>query len=261
MSQFDSPIMTVIETQELSGCKLEVMQYKQLRGAGNPTEMFYREKLGQHLKTIRVTLKNGKFFTEPGQLHYMIGALEMATSGGGGLGGMLSRAVKGALTGESMYKTVYTGNGTIFLEPTFKHFLLVNIEKDEVVCDRGAFVAAAGDIDIGMRKPDSIAAGALSGEGYFQPVLKGTGIVILQCPVPPEELMTVQLVDDQLVVDGNLAFARTGNIKMSIEKSQKSLLGTLRGGEGMVTIFKGSGVVWLAPTEQLYQPSLISTIR
>ncbi len=257
MSQFESPVMEVIETQEISGCKLELMQYTKLRGTGNPTEMFYREKLGQHLKTIRVTLKNGKFFTEPGQLHYMVGALEIATTGGGGLGGMLSRAVKGALTGESMYKTAYTGQGTIFLEPTFKHFLMVQIEDDEVVCDRGAFVAAAGEIDIGMRKPDSIAAGALSGEGFFQPVLKGTGIVVLQSPVPVEELMTMQLENDQLVVDGNLAFARTGKIKMSIEKSQKSLLGTLRGGEGMVTIFKGSGVVWLAPTEQVYQPRIL----
>jgi uncharacterized protein (AIM24 family) len=257
MSQFDSPVMEVIETQEIQGCKIEVMRYKQLRGTGNPSEMYYRDKLGQYLKTIRVTLSNGKFFTEPGQLHYMLGKLEMNTSGGGGLGGILSRAVKGALTGESMYKTVYTGNGTVFLEPTFQHFLLVNIEKDEVVCDKGAFVAAAGDIEIGVRKPDSITAGALSGDGFFQPALSGTGIVILQSPVPTDELMTIELENDQLVVDGNLAFARTGSIKMSIEKSQKSLLGTLRGGEGMVTVFKGSGVVWLAPTEQIYRPSLV----
>lgn len=257
MFNLSSDAMQVTEKQEINGCTLEVMEYKHLRGTGLPAEMFYRDKLGQRLKTIRVTLQNGQFFTEPGQLHYMVGALEISTTGGGGLGGILSRAVKALATGESMYKTAYTGMGTIFLEPTFKHFLLVQIDKDEVVCDRGAFVAAAGAIDIGVKKPDSIVAGALSGEGFFQPVLRGTGIVILESPVPPEELMTVELENDQLVVDGNLAFARTGNIRMSIEKSQKSLLGTVRGGEGIVTIFKGTGVVWLAPTERVYRPSLV----
>ena len=255
-----SEAMEVVETKQVSGCKLEIVEYKRLLGAGVPIELFYRDKLNMRLRTIRATLENGSFTTEPGQLHYMRGSVEMKVEGGGGVGGFLSRAVQSLATGETMYKTEFVGQGQVFLEPTFNHYLMVDIDDDEVVCDRGAFVAAAGKFTYRTKKPDGVAAGLLSGEGYFQPSIRGTGVVVLQSPVPQAELTAVELNNDKLVVDGNFAIARAGQIRMTIEKSAKSLMGTLRGGEGLVTVFSGTGIVWLAPTQRIYQSSAIAAV-
>jgi len=54
-------------------------------------------------------------------------------------------------------------------------------------------------------------------------------------------------------VDGNFALMRTGRIDFSVEKSTRSLLGTITSGEGLLQTFRGTGSVWLAPTQDIYQ--------
>ena len=54
-------------------------------------------------------------------------------------------------------------------------------------------------------------------------------------------------------MDGNFALMRTGQIDFSVEKSTRSLLGTLTSGEGLLQTFRGTGSVWLAPTQAVYQ--------
>jgi uncharacterized protein (AIM24 family) len=260
MPKLISDAMKVVETKTIGGTTIEIIEYTELRGAGVPSEIYYREKLGIRLKTVCVTLQNSSFTSEPGALHYFQGKIDMRSEGGGGVGGFLNRAIQSMATGETMYKTEYKGTGLIYLEPTYNHYLMLEIDNDEIVTDKSAFVAAAGNFSYHIKKPDSVLAGVLGGEGIFQPMVRGSGVVILQTPVPHAELQTVVLENDQLVVDGNFAVARTGQISMSIQKSQKSLLGSMRGGEGLVTVFKGSGVIWLAPTARLYQPSILSPI-
>ena len=245
--------MKIFETQQHAGCEIAVVEYERLRGAGRPADLYYREKLGLRLRTLRFTLQNSSFIAEPGLLHYLKGPIDMKTEGGGGgVGGLLSRAVQSLATGESMHRTQYQGTGIAYMEPSFQHYLIVDVDDDEIVCDRGAFAAATGSFRFSVKRPDSVVAGALGGEGYFQPCLKGSGLVVLQSPVPAEELTRVELQNERLVVDGNFAIARAGSFRVTVEKSQKSILGTLRGGEGLVTVFQGTGLIWLAPTASIY---------
>ena len=51
----------------------------------------------------------------------------------------------------------------------------------------------------------------------------------------------------------NFALMRTGQIEFSVEKSTRSLLGTLTSGEGLLQTFRGTGSVWLAPTQAVHQ--------
>lgn len=242
----------VIRRKETQGCVLEVMEYQKL--LGNPQsaiEMYYREKQGIKLKTLRATLSGGKLVAEPGQLQYMKGHIDLKVESGGGVGGFLQRAVSAALTGETVFKTEYTGQGTIFLEPTWKHYLLMDIQEDLII-DRGIFVAGAGNLNFSIKRPDSILGNALSGEGMFQTLIRGSGIVALYAPVPEAEIMVAQLNGDKLVVDGNYAIARTAGVRMSVQKSSKSLLASAQSGEGLVTVFEGTGQVWLTPTVGMY---------
>ncbi|GEM49880.1 transcriptional regulator [Deinococcus cellulosilyticus NBRC 106333 = KACC 11606] len=244
--------MLSIRRQETQGCVLEVMEYQKL--LGNPqsaSEMYYREKQGIRLKTLRATLSNGKLLAEPGQLQYMKGHIELKVESGGGVGGFLQRAVSAALTGETVFKTEYTGTGTIFLEPTWKHYLLLDLVEDLII-DRGIFVAGAGNLQFSIKRPDSILGNALSGEGMFQTLIRGSGIVALYTPVPEAEIMIAELNNEKLVVDGNFALARTGGVRMTVQKSSKGILASAQSGEGLVTVFEGTGQVWLTPTVGMY---------
>ena len=60
-------------------------------------------------------------------------------------------------------------------------------------------------------------------------------------------------------VDGNFALLRTEEIEFKAEKSSKTWIGTAVSGEGLLQTFSGTGTVWLAPTQGIYQ--LLSTPR
>ena len=59
----------------------------------------------------------------------------------------------------------------------------------------------------------------LGNEGVFQTKLSGNGIVVLEIPVPEEEVFKCKINNDVLKVDGNFAILRTGDIEFTVEKS------------------------------------------
>jgi uncharacterized protein (AIM24 family) len=243
----------VIAQKSYANASLQVLEYERLLGSGTSSaaNLYYMEKIGMRLRTVRVQLEHAKLVAEPGALQYMRGQIELKTASGGGVAGFLQRAVTAVATGETISKSEFIGTGEIVLEPSFEHYLLLDL-NGELVTDRGAFLAGVGDLKFSAKRPDSIAAGALAGEGFFQTQISGQGVVVLQSPVPEAELVKIELQKDRLMVDGNFALARTGALNMSIQKSTKALLGNLKGGEGLVTVFEGTGTVWLAPTQHIY---------
>jgi uncharacterized protein (AIM24 family) len=99
----------------------------------------------------------------------------------------------------------------------------------------------------------NVSSALFGGEGWFQTRVKGSGICVFESPVPADEVVRVDLKDQTLQVDGNFALMRTGRIEFSVEQSTKSLLGTLTSGEGLLQTFRGTGSVWLAPTQDIYR--------
>jgi uncharacterized protein (AIM24 family) len=57
---------------------------------------------------------------------------------------------------------------------------------------------------------------------------------------------------EKLSVDGNFAFVRTASVSFHAEKSGKSLFQSVTSGEGLLQTFTGPGIVWLAPTQGVY---------
>jgi uncharacterized protein (AIM24 family) len=99
----------------------------------------------------------------------------------------------------------------------------------------------------------NVPSALFGGEGLFQTRIRGTGICVFESPVPADEVMRIDLKDETLQVDGNFALMRTGRIEFSVEKSTKGIIGTLTSGEGLLQTFRGTGSVWLAPTQHIYQ--------
>jgi uncharacterized protein (AIM24 family) len=99
----------------------------------------------------------------------------------------------------------------------------------------------------------NISSAAFGGEGIFQTSIKGSGIAVLYSPVPISEIEKIELDDEKLSVDGNFALMRTEGINFKTEKSSKSWLATSVSGEGLLQTFSGTGTVWIAPTQGIYE--------
>ena len=94
----------------------------------------------------------------------------------------------------------------------------------------------------------NLSSAVLGNEGLFNLSLVGNGIAVLESPVPKEELIEMELVNDVVKIDGNMAIAWSGSLNFTVEKSSKSLLGSAVSGEGLVNVYRGTGKILMAPT-------------
>ena len=245
----------VIDAAESERFRVEVLAYRRLGGAKDyraASTIYFANQAGIRLKQVRITLREGEAITEAGALHFMLGHLQMESKLGG-VAGVGRAIVNKFVTKEAAILPRYRGTGEIYLEPSFSHFLVYRLSGEEVICDRGMFYCSEGTLDVGAALQKNVSSALFGGEGLFQTRVKGTGICVFESPVPADEVIRVDLKDQTLQVDGNFALMRTGRIEFSVEKSAKSLLGTFTSGEGLLQTFRGTGSVWLAPTQDIYQ--------
>jgi uncharacterized protein (AIM24 family) len=165
------------------------------------------------------------------------------------VGDFFGKAVKGSVTGESAIKPEYTGDGTLVLEPTYKHILLLDVAdwNGSVVLDDGLFLACESSLKHKAVMRSNFSSAVAGGEGLFNLGIQGNGILCLESPCPREELVEVILNNDVLKVDGNYAIAWSGSLDFTVERSGKSLIGSAASGEGLVNVYRGTGKVLLAP--------------
>jgi uncharacterized protein (AIM24 family) len=242
----------VLDERVTGGARFRVLQQKELKGSSDvrsAEQLFFLQSAGMRMKMVQVSLNKGRIRNEPGALYFMRGTLEMKSSTGGGLMRGMSRKL---LSGESLFVNEIHGSGEVFLEPTFGHFLLVEIDNDEVIVDKSMFYAGSGSLDISAAAQRNVSSAALGGEGLFQTRIRGSGVAFLFSPVPQSELQVIELNNETLQVDGTFALLRTGDITFSVEKSSKSWLATSVSGVGLLQTFRGTGQVWLAPTQGVY---------
>lgn len=249
----------VVEVEKVPGAMFEIVQYKSLKGSDDlntAEKVFFANQANIHLKMVRITLSNSETMIEPGALYFMKGNLHLESSTQGGISKGLMRRFA---TGETLFQSRIKGTGEIYLEPTFGHYLLFNIDDDALVVDKGAFYCASGGLDVSAKLQGNISSALFGGEGLFQTQVKGTGIVVLVSPVPIDELLVYELsAGEKLSVDGNFAFVRTGSVSFQAEKSGKTLFQSMTSGEGLLQTFTGPGVVWIAPTQGVYDRIRVS---
>ena len=252
MSNLDN--LTVIETEKIAGATFEVVRYERLQGSDDlniAQKVFFANQADIHLKMVRVTLSNSELLLEPSALYFMKGHLQLEWTTGGGIAKGLMRKF---LTGETLFQSRIKGSGEVFLEPSFGHFSLFNIENDALIFDKSSFYCASAGIEISAKLQSNISSALFGGEGFFQTQATGTGVVVLVSPVPASELIAYELAaGEKLSVDGNFAFVRTASVSFHAEMSSKSIFGTVMSGELLLQTFTGPGIVWLAPTQTVYE--------
>jgi uncharacterized protein (AIM24 family) len=245
----------ILDMAETDGFKVEILAYPKLGGAKDhqtAANVYFANQAGIRLKQVRITLRDGEAVAESGALHFMLGHVQMESKVGG-VSGLGKAMMNKFVTKEAAIMPRYRGTGQIYLEPSFSHFLIYRLGGEEVVADKGMFYCGQGSLDIGSAIQKNVSSALFGGEGLFQTRIRGSGICVLESPVPADEVLRIDLKEETLQVDGNFALMRTGRIEFSVEKSTRSLLGTLTSGEGLLQTFRGTGSVWLAPTQEIYQ--------
>lgn len=247
----------VVESITRGGTVFELLEYAALSGSEPmrvAEQVFLLNRAEVRLRQLRIRLSSDAVRTEPGALQFLKGRIEMesSTGSGGGLGGLLKGAVAAARTGETLFKPLYRGTGELYLEPTFGHFWMMQLNGETLFADQGLFFCAEDSVKVEAHKVESFSARMAGGEGRYQTKVSGTGIVVFRIPVPRAEIVELALNDETLQVDGSFALLRTGDVHFSVEKASNSLMGAMTSGEGLLQTFRGTGRVWVAPTQPLY---------
>jgi uncharacterized protein (AIM24 family) len=248
----------VVESVTRGSTTFELLEYRELVGSESlavAEQMYVMRKAGIRLRQLRVRLANDAVRTEPGALQFLKGRIEMesSTGGGGGLGGLMKGALAAARTGETLFKPLYRGVGELYLEPTFGHFWMLPLQGETLYADQGLFFCCEDSVHVEAHKVESFSARVAGGEGRYQTKVSGTGMVVFRIPVPRAEIVELTLQDETLQVDGSFALLRTGDVVFTVEKASNSFVGAVTSGEGLLQTFRGTGRVWVAPTQPLYE--------
>lgn len=214
----------------------------------NAMVAYYSSQMNVRKRQVMCDVAKSNVTVQAGAMQWTVGNVN-ATTGIKGVGDLLGKAMRGSVTGESAIKPEYTGSGTLVLEPTYKHILLLDVGdwNGSIVLDDGLFLACESTLKHKAVMRSNLSSAVAGNEGLFNLGIQGRGIVCLESICPKEELVEITLDNDVLKVDGNHAIAWSGSLNFTVERSGKSLLGSAASGEGLVNVYRGTGKVLLAP--------------
>ena len=216
---------------------------------GSAVTAFYCAQMNVKKRQVICDLNHANITIQAGAMQWMLGNVS-ATTGIKGVGDLFGKAVRGKVTGESAIKPEYTGSGILVLEPTYKHLILLDIAEwnGSVVLDDGLFLACDSKLKHKAVMRSNLSSAVAGGEGLFNlGIIGNSGAICLESDVPKEELVTIELHDDVVKIDGNYAIAWSGSLNFTVERSGKSLIGSAASGEGLVNVYRGTGKVIMAP--------------
>lgn len=213
---------------------------------------YYCAQMNVKKRQLVCDLSKAQVTIQAGAMQWMLGNVN-ATTGIKGVGDLLGKTMRGKVTGESAIKPEYTGDGTLVLEPTYKHLILMNAAdwNGAVVLDDGLFLACDSKLKHKAVMRSNVSSAVAGGEGLFNLSLSGDGMFCIEAECPKEELIEITLNNDVLKIDGNYAIAWSASLDFTVERSGKSLLGSAASGEGLVNVYRGTGKVLMMPTAKM----------
>lgn len=209
---------------------------------------YYMSQMYVTKKQLVCDTDKSSVILSPGKMQWTIGKVK-ATTGLKGVGDAVGKFFSSKVTGEQMIKPEYEGPGLVVCEPTYKHIILLDVSDwgGALTIDDGLFYACEGSIKLKTVARNTVSGAVLGGEGLFNTCLVGRGVVTLECRCSMEELIEITLQNDTIRIDGNYAIAWSEDLKFTVEKSGKSLMGSAVSGEGLVNVYSGSGKILMMP--------------
>lgn len=194
---------------------------------------------------------------EAGSFMMMDGNVRMETifgdgssSDNGGFMGKILGAGKRLITGESLFMTTFTNEGTgkshvSFAAPYPGKIIPMDLSQlnGKIICQKDAFLAAAKGVSVGIEFQRKLGAGFFGGEGFIMQKLEGDGMAFIHAggTISEKELKP----GDVLRVDTGCLVAMTSDVQYDIE-FVKGVKTALFGGEGLFfATLRGPGKVWV----------------
>ncbi len=209
---------------------------------------FFCNEMNIRKRQVICDLSKSKITTQAGAMQWMAGNVN-TTTGIKGVGDLVGKAIRGKVTKESAIKPEYTGDGILVLEPTYKYILLEDVSRwnGTIVVEDGMFLASESSLKHKAVMRSNVSSAVAGGEGLFNLGFTGNGVLCLESHTPKEELIEINMENDVLKIDGNMAIAWSGSLKFTVERSGKTLMGSAVSGEGLVNVYRGTGKVLMAP--------------
>lgn len=218
---------------------------------------YYAAQMNVRKRQAVIELHNSEVTTSAGAMQWVLGNIH-SNSDVKGVGDFLGKAIKGSVTKESTVKPKYVGSGVLVLEPTYNHLIIEDLSNwgSGMVIDDGMFLACESGVNYNVIMRSNLSSAVLGNQGLFSLKLSGSGLAVLESPVPRNELIEIELENDEIKIDGNFAIAWSDTLEFTVEKSGKSLIGSAVSAEGFVNVYRGTGKILLAPVLSLTDYSL-----
>ena len=243
---------------DIWGSVPEVPAARHARSSGVDDDIDF-EIRGAEMQFVEVELDPGESaIAEAGALMFKHADIHMDTVFGdgsrqheqAGLLGRLAGAGKRLLTGESLFMTLFTHNGTgkarvAFAAPYPGHILPVKLDQigGMLICQKDSFLCAARGVRVGIHFQRRIMTGLFGGEGFIMQKLEGDGWVFVHAggTVIERELAPGEV----LHVDTGCLAAMMPTVDFDLERAG-SVKSMIFGGEGVFFArLTGPGKVWL----------------
>lgn len=214
------------------------------------------EIIGGSMQLVEVELDPGEaVIAEAGAMNYFEEGIEFETKMGDGsdaeqgILGKLWGAGKRALTGESVFMTHFTHQGSgkakaAFAAPFPGSVVAVDMAQigGELICQKDSFLCAAKGTSIGIALQKRLGAGFFGGEGFILQRLNGDGLAFVHAG---GTVVKKELNGESLKVDTGCIVGFTKGIDYDIRLAS-GLKSMFFGGEGLfLAELSGTGTVWL----------------
>ncbi|SEE97967.1 AIM24 family protein [Ruania alba] len=217
--------------------------------------------IGEDMQFVEIELDPGETaIAEAGALMVKDSSVRMDTvfgdgspaegAGGGGFMNTLMSAGKRVLTGESLFTTMFTHEGTgkahvSFAAPFPGTVLPIKLSDHggRLICQKDSFLAGARGVSIGIHFQRKILTGLFGGEGFIMQKLEGDGWVFVHAggTVVERELAAGERID----VDTGCVMAYHSSVGMDVQ-AVGGVKSMVFGGEGVfLATLTGPGKVWL----------------
>ncbi|HEX7338676.1 MAG TPA: TIGR00266 family protein, partial [Rhodanobacteraceae bacterium] len=225
--------------------------------AGTNDEVDYRI-VGTDMQFVEVELDPGESaIAEAGAMMYKDASVRMdsvfgdgSNSQGSGLMGKLMSAGKRLVTGESLFTTVFTHEGSgkahvAFAAPCPGTVLAMKLSEHggRLICQKDSFLAGARGVSLGIFLQKKILTGLFGGEGFIMQKLEGDGWVFVHAggTMVERELAAGERLD----VDTGCVVAFHDSVSMDV-RPVGGIKSMFFGGEGVfLATLTGPGKVWL----------------
>ena len=212
--------------------------------------------IGDDMQIVEVQLDPGEtVIAEAGAMNYMDDGISFeakmgdGSNPGTGVLGKLMSAGKRAITGESIFMTHFTNQGSgkkavAFAAPYPGKILAIDMAKikGELICQKDAFLCAAFGTEVGIAFTRRLGAGFFGGEGFILQRLRGDGMAFIHVG---GTVVKKTLNNETLRVDTGCLAAFTAGIHYDIQAAG-GLKSMFFGGEGFfLATLSGTGIVLL----------------